>query len=122
MAVFKPFKALRPIPELASKIAALPYDVMNSEEAKEMVKNNPYSFLHVDKAEIDLPCCTDIYCNEVYCKAAENLKCSEENGYCKTDEAPCFYIYRQNRRKHKRCESVYRLCYYILKFSFFYLL
>ena len=95
MAVFKPFKALRPIPEFASKIAALPYDVMNSEEAKEMVKGNPYSFLHVDKAEIDLPCCTDIYCDEVYCKAAENLKSSEENGYCKTDEKPCFYIYRQ---------------------------
>ena len=95
MAVFKPFKALRPIPEFASKIAALPYDVMNSEEAKEMVKDNPYSFLHVDKAEIDLPCCTDIYCDEVYCKASQNLKNSEEKGFCKTDEVPCFYIYRQ---------------------------
>ncbi len=95
MAVFKPFKALRPIPELASKIAALPYDVMNSEEAKEMVKGNPYSFLHIDKAEIDLPYCTDIYCDEVYLKASENLKLSEEKGFCKTDEAPCFYIYRQ---------------------------
>ena len=95
MAVFKPFKALRPIPELASKIAALPYDVMNSEEAKEMVKDNPYSVLHIDKAEIDLPDCTDIYCDEVYSKAAENLKLSEEKGFCKTDETPCFYIYRQ---------------------------
>lgn len=95
MAVFKPFKALRPIPELASKIAALPYDVMNSEEAKEMVKGNPYSFLHIDKAEIDLPDCTDIYSDEVYSKACENLKLSEEKGYCKTDDTPCFYIYRQ---------------------------
>ncbi len=95
MAVFKPFKALRPIPEFASKIAALPYDVMNSSEAKEMVKDNPYSFLHIDKAEIDLPCCTDIYCNEVYCKAAENLRLSEEKGFCKMDNTPCFYIYRQ---------------------------
>ena len=95
MAVFKPFKALRPIPELASKIAALPYDVMNSEEAKEMVEGNPYSFLHVDKAEIDLPDCTDIYSDEVYAKACENLKFSEEKGYCKTDATPCFYIYRQ---------------------------
>ena len=55
MAVFKPFKALRPTPEYASKVAALPYDVMNSEEAKAMVEGNPYSFLHIDKAEIDLP-------------------------------------------------------------------
>ena len=54
MATFKPFKALRPVSEYASKVAALPYDVMNSDEAREMVKGNPYSFLHVDKAEIDL--------------------------------------------------------------------
>ena len=50
MAVFKPFRAVRPIPEYASRVAALPYDVMNSDEAREMVKGNPYSFLHVDKA------------------------------------------------------------------------
>ena len=54
MAVFKSFKAVRPLPETAEKIAALPYDVMNSEEAREMVKGNDLSFLHVDKAEIDL--------------------------------------------------------------------
>ena len=54
MAVFKPFKALRPTKEYASMVAALPYDVMNSEEAREMVRGNPYSFLHIDKAEIDV--------------------------------------------------------------------
>lgn len=54
MAVFRPFKAIRPIPERAKDVAALPYDVMNSDEAREMVKGNPYSFLHVDKAEVDL--------------------------------------------------------------------
>lgn len=54
MATVKPFKGIRPVKELASKIAALPYDVMNSEEAREMVKGNPHSFLHVDRAEIDL--------------------------------------------------------------------
>ena len=52
MAIIKAFKALRPVQDLASKIAALPYDVMNSEEAREMVKDNEYSFLHVDRAEI----------------------------------------------------------------------
>ena len=55
MATFKPFKALRPLPSYAKDVAALPYDVMNSEEAREAVKGRPYSFLHVDKAEIDLP-------------------------------------------------------------------
>ncbi len=95
MAVFRPFKALRPTPEYASRVAALPYDVMNSEEAKVMVEGNPYSFLHVDKAEVDLPHCTDIYCDEVYAKAKENLQSLENDGICKMDEAPCFYIYRQ---------------------------
>ena len=95
MANFRPFKALRPAKEYASKVAALPYDVMNSEEAKEMVKGNPYSFLHIDKAEIDLPKGTDLYSNEVYLKAADNLKKSEENGVMINDEKPCFYVYRQ---------------------------
>lgn len=95
MAIFKPFAALRPIPEYASRVAALPYDVMNSDEARVAVKGNPYSFLHIDKAEIDLPETTDIYAAEVYEKAAENLKKYETDGICKTDEAPCFYIYRQ---------------------------
>ncbi len=95
MAIFKPFKALRPTKEYASKVAALPYDVMNSEEAKEMVKGNPYSFLHIDKAEIDLPDGTDLYSDEVYCKASCNLKEYEEKGVMKQDETPCFYVYRQ---------------------------
>ena len=54
MAIVKPFKGYRPQLDLVEKVAALPYDVMNSEEAREMVKGNPYSFLHVDKPEIDL--------------------------------------------------------------------
>lgn len=95
MAVFRPFKAVRPKPEYASKVAALPYDVMNSAEAAEMVKGNPYSFLHVDKAEIDLPAGTDLYSQQVYNKAAENLKKLESDGICIQDEKPRFYIYRQ---------------------------
>ena len=80
MAIFRPFKALRPTNDLASKVAALPYDVMNSEEAREMVKGNPYSFLHTDKAEIDLPEGTYLYSDEVYAKAKENLTNAEEKG------------------------------------------
>ncbi len=95
MAVFRPFKAIRPVPEFADKVAALPYDVMNSAEAAEMVKGNPYSFLHVDKAEIDLPEGTDLYSEQVYLKASENLKKLSENGICKQDDEPKIYIYRQ---------------------------
>lgn len=95
MAVFRPFKAVRPVPEFAAKVAALPYDVMNSKEAAEMVKGNPYSFLHVDKAEIDLPEGTDLYSEQVYLKAKANLEKLEADGICKQDEENRFYIYRQ---------------------------
>lgn len=95
MSVIRPFRAVRPVKELAAAIAALPYDVMNSEEATEMVKDNPYSFLHVDKAEIDLPAGTDIYSDAVYEKAAENLASMSEKGWYIRDEKPCLYIYAQ---------------------------
>ena len=95
MAVFRPFKALRPTTEYASRVAALPYDVMNSDEAREMVKGNPYSFLHIDKAEIDLPHDTYLYSDEVYSKACENLKGYEKDGILAQDSTPCFYVYRQ---------------------------
>ncbi|MBQ2828723.1 MAG: DUF1015 domain-containing protein [Clostridia bacterium] len=95
MAVFKPLKAIRPKPEYADKVAALPYDVMNSEEAKEMVKGNPYSFLHVDKAEIDLPEGTYLYSDEVYQKAKENLEKLVTDGICIDDNDEKYYIYRQ---------------------------
>lgn len=95
MAVFRPFKAIRPVKEYASKVAALPYDVMNSAEAAEKVKGNPFSFLHVDKAEIDLPEGTYLYSEQVYLKAKENLENLSANGICKQDENTHFYIYRQ---------------------------
>lgn len=95
MAIFRPFKAVRPTSENASKVAALPYDVMNSDEAREMVKDNPVSFLHIDKAEIDLPEDTYLYSEEVYLKAKSNLDNLETNGICIQDEKPRFYIYRQ---------------------------
>lgn len=95
MAVFRPFKAVRPVPEFASKVAALPYDVMNSEEAACMVEGNPYSFLHVDKAEIDLPEGTDLYSEQVYLKARENMDKLVSDGICIQDSENRFYIYRQ---------------------------
>lgn len=95
MAVFRGFKAYRPTAAKQALIPALPYDVMSSDEAREMVKNNPISFLHVDRAEIDLPVGTDPYCDEVYLKAKENLENLEESGALIQDENPCFYIYKQ---------------------------
>lgn len=95
MAIIKPFRGIRPIKELADKIAALPYDVMDSDEAREMVKDNPYSFLHVDKAEIDLPKDIDPYDDRVYDKAKENLDSMIKNRFYIEDEKPNYYIYRQ---------------------------
>lgn len=95
MAYFKPFKAVRPEKKYAEKVAALPYDVMNSAEAAVMVKDNPYSFLHVDKAEIDLPADTYLYDPAVYAKAKENLDKLLTDGICKRDNANAFFVYRQ---------------------------
>ncbi len=95
MAIFKSFKAIRPHEEYASQVAALPYDVMNSAEAREMTQYKPLSFLHVDKAEIDLPEGIDLYSETVYLKAAENLQKLSDEGICFQEATPKFYIYRQ---------------------------
>lgn len=94
MAIMRPFRAVRPRPEYAERVAAPPYDVMGSGEAREMAEGNPYSFLRVDKAEIDLPPGTDPYCDAVYQKARENLDKLVSDGILAQDEGPCFYIYR----------------------------
>lgn len=95
MAVLKPFKAIRPTSELVEKVAALPYDVMNSDEAREMVKGNPYSFLHVDKAEIDLDPSIDHYDKKVYEKANETMRKMISEGTFIQDDKDSFYIYKQ---------------------------
>ena len=96
MAIFKPFQAYRPAIKNQALIPALPYDVMNSEEARRMVKGNPLSFLHVDKAEIDLDPSINPYSEAVYEKARDNLLMLEQNGDLVQDKTPCLYIYRQN--------------------------
>lgn len=95
MSVVKAFKAIRPAQELAEKVAALPYDVMNSQEARQMVVGNPYSFLHVDKAEIDLDPAIDLYDTRVYEKARDNLYKMIADGVFLQDDKPCLYIYKQ---------------------------
>ena len=94
MSTIKPFKAIRPAKAFVKDVAALPYDVMNSEEAREMTKENPYSFLHVDKAEIDLDKDVDLYDKKVYEKARENLNRMISSKVLIQDEKPCMYIYR----------------------------
>ena len=95
MATLKPFAALRPKPELAAEICELPYDVMSSEEARQMASGNPLSFLHVSKPEIDLPPATDIYSSEVYAKGKENFSKLIAQGALKQDAQPSFFLYRQ---------------------------
>jgi len=95
MPVIKPFKAFRPEPELVTRVASPPYDVLNTEEARQLVKDDPYSFLHVNKAEIDLDPSVDHYDQRVYQKASENLdKLIKEKVYLQ-DEQEKIYIYRQ---------------------------
>lgn len=93
MVLVKAFKGIRPQAALADKIAALPYDVLNSKEAREMAKDNPYSYFHIDKAEIDLPETLSQYDEKVYQKAGDNLADFLEKGWLVKDEQPNFYLY-----------------------------
>jgi uncharacterized protein (DUF1015 family) len=102
MATVKPFRALRPKAELASKICELPYDVMSSDEARELAKDNPLSFLHVSKPEIDLPRETDLYSPQVYAKGRENFQRLIAEQALAQDTAAAFYLYRQIMGKHSQ--------------------
>lgn len=94
MATVKPFRGYRPA-DHAEQIACPPYDVINSQEAREMAAGNELSFLHVEKPEIDLPESVDLYDPQVYAKGKENLEKFIASGVLKQDEKPCFYIYAQ---------------------------
>ncbi len=100
MATLKPFAALRPKPELAAQICELPYDVMSSEEARQIAASNPFSFLHVSKPEIDLPPGTDTYSPQVYATGKENFQRLISQGALRLDAQPCFYLYRQIMSSH----------------------
>ncbi|CAM0497228.1 DUF1015 domain-containing protein [Thermoanaerobacter kivui] len=95
MATIKPFKAIRPAPHLADKVASLPYDVVNSEEARELVKGNSYSFLHVDRSEVDLDPSINLYDKIVYQKAKENFDKMLKEGVLIKDTEDYYYIYRE---------------------------
>ena len=93
MAHIKPFKALRPHKEYAEQVAAKPYDVLSSEEARKEASGNLLSFLHVTKSEIDLPPTVHVHSAEVYAKAKENLEHLTDRHILFTEEKPCYYIY-----------------------------
>lgn len=94
MAIIKPFRALRPKTELSQLIASRPYDVLNRDEARTEAKDNPFSFLHVTKSEIDLSPETDIHSSTVYEKAKENLQELIKHGILFQEEKECYYIYQ----------------------------
>lgn len=102
MSVIRPFKAVRPIVERSTKVASVPYDVVNTEEARAIAANNPLSFLHVSRPEIDLPDDTNIYSDEVYARAKQNYQQLIDEGTLITEEEPSLYVYRQVMGKHSQ--------------------
>jgi uncharacterized protein (DUF1015 family) len=111
MAHIRPFRALRPQQQLVEQVATLPYDVMNTAEAKAMAEGNPNSFLHVSRAEIDLPQEVDIHSAAVYAKANENFRKLIADGVLVQEEKPCYYIYAQTMNGRRQfgiaaCSSI----------------
>ena len=102
MAILHPFSALRPPPERAKQVASVPYDVVNTEEARNLAANNPLSFLHVSRPEIDLPEGTDLHSDAVYRKAADNFQNLIKNCPLEKEELPSIYLYRLIMGEHEQ--------------------
>lgn len=100
MSVIRAFRAVRPLPERAHKVASVPYDVVNTEEARAIAANNPLSFLHVSRPEIDLADGTNIYSDEVYARAKQNYQQLFDEGTLITEDEPTIYVYRQVMGEH----------------------
>jgi len=102
VAVIRPFRALRPRAERAQTVASVPYDVVNTDEARALAAGNPLSFLHVSRPEIDLPPGTDLYSDQVYRKALENFETLIRDCPLETEEAPSIYLYRLVMGDHEQ--------------------
>jgi uncharacterized protein (DUF1015 family) len=102
LATIRPFNALRPVSERAAEVAAVPYDVVNTEEARVIASGNPWSFLHVSRPEIDLPDGTPIYSDEVYTKAATNFEALKRDCPLTLEETPSLYLYRLIMGQHEQ--------------------
>lgn len=102
MAVVHPFRALRPPRESAAAVSSVPYDVVNTEEARQLAAGNPLSFLHVTRSEIDLPAGTDPYSPQVYDKARENFAALRARAPMLVEDAPSLYFYRLRMGGHEQ--------------------
>jgi uncharacterized protein (DUF1015 family) len=102
MASIHPFRALRPAPARAAAVSSVPYDVVSTEEARELAEGNPLSFLHVTRAEIDLPADTDPHSPRVYEKARENFASLRERAPLVLDDIPSLYFYRLRMGAHEQ--------------------
>jgi uncharacterized protein (DUF1015 family) len=107
MSLIKPFRGLRPAPGRAADVAAPPYDVLNTAEARVRAEGRPWSFLHISKPEIDLPEGTDPYAAEVYAKGAENLQKQISEAILMRDPEPRYYVYRLRMGKHVQTGLVF---------------
>jgi uncharacterized protein (DUF1015 family) len=96
------FQGLVPAPQHAAAVAAVPYDVVNREEAHALAKDNPINLLHVDRAEIDLPAEVDPYSPAVYAQARATFEKLQADGVLVREEAPCLYLYRQTIGSHSQ--------------------
>jgi len=94
MAVLAPFRALRPAPAAAARVAAVPYDVVSTDEARALAAGNPLSFLHVSRAEIDCPAEANPYSDEIYAKAVENLQRLKQDAPMLVEDSASLYVYR----------------------------
>ncbi len=95
MAIIKPFRGIRPPKKIVEKVACLPYDVMSSDEARKMAEGNPFSLLHITKAEIDFASGYDEHSPEVYQKSLDNFKRFQAEGTLQKDSKPMYYVYAQ---------------------------
>lgn len=102
MAIIQPFSALRPPAERAKQVSSVPYDVVNTEEARRLAAGNPLSFLHVSRPEIDLPAGTDIYADSVYRKAVDNFENLIKSCPLQEEEVPSIYLYRLIMGDHEQ--------------------
>ena len=102
MTLIRPFAGLRPVAGRAEDVVAPPYDVLNSAEARTRAADRPWSFLHISKAEIDLPEGADPHADEVYARAASNLQSMLQKGVLVRDPQPCYYIYRLVMGDHRQ--------------------
>jgi uncharacterized protein (DUF1015 family) len=102
VAIIRPFRALRPQPDRAQLVASVPYDVVNTDEARALAEGNPLSFLHVSRPEIDLPPGTDIHSDSVYRKAVENFETLSATAPLEKESAPSLYLYRLIMGDHEQ--------------------